>query len=73
MGHGLFDEIKKLGIKAFIWENHKTDGNGDRRIHIFPDALDAYREAVKDSYFLDMIPDYVYREIETRKNTLTHE
>ena len=68
-----FDEIKKLGIKAFIWENHKTDGNGDRRIHIFPDALDAYREAVKDSYFLDMIPDYVYREIETRKNTLTHE
>lgn len=63
-----FESLKALGYKASIWENHSTDANGDRRIHKFPAALDAYKEVIKDSYWLDRIPQEVYDEIERRKN-----
>lgn len=62
-----FAALKKLEYKAVIWENHATDANGDRRIHKFPDALKAYQEAIRDSYWLDRIPQEVYDEIEKRK------
>ena len=63
-----FAELKRCGYKAVIWENHSADGVGDRRIHKYPAALEAYREVIQDSYWLDRIPQEVYDEIERRKN-----
>ena len=63
-----FEALKKYGFKATIWENHETDANGDRRIHTHPTALETYKEIIKDSYWLDRIPEEVYNEIERRKN-----
>ena len=55
-------------VKAVVWENHENAENGDRRLQSDPLALELYKELVQDPYWLDLIPDAVYSEIETRKN-----
>ena len=55
-------------VKVVVWENHENAENGDRRLQSDPLALELYKELVQDPYWLDLIPDAVYSEIETRKN-----
>ena len=55
-------------VKAVVWEIHENEENGDRRLQSVPLALELYKELVQDPYWLDLIPDAVYSEIETRKN-----
>lgn len=64
---GLKDRVPRL--KALIWENHVSGTNGDRRIQKHEGALNIYREKVADPYWLDKIPDEVYKEIERRRNS----
>lgn len=57
-------------VKALIWENHNgnPDVEGfDRRLQSDPQALELYKELVKDPYWLDVIPKEIYQEFIKRR------